>query len=214
LFLHAGPTQAGGAALAWLCDALRLSIEEALALAATAPAGAGGLLFTPHLLGERAPLWDIDVRGTFVGLSSDHTTAHLCRAVLEGVAFSARHLLEALEIGAGTFPLEMRASGGGSQSDLWCQIKANALNTTLARLKIRHSGCVGAALMAASGAGLAASVAEAAEENVQVEREFEPTSDRAIYDELYGVYRGLYEALKPTYAALAAIRRDEPVART
>ena len=97
LHLHAGPTQAGGAALAWFASLARLSVAEAVDLAASAPAGSDGLIFMPHLLGERAPLWDSDVRGAFIGLSSEHTIAQLCRAVLEGVAYSARHLLEALE---------------------------------------------------------------------------------------------------------------------
>src|SRR5207237_7501585 len=69
LHLHAGPTQAGGAALAWFADLVRLPIGEVLELAEnieTAP-----LLFLPHLLGERAPLWASDVRGGFLGVGSD-----------------------------------------------------------------------------------------------------------------------------------------------
>jgi xylulokinase len=207
LHLHAGPTQAGGAALAWFASLSRLGVADVVDLAAAAPPGSDGLIFMPHLLGERAPLWDSEVRGAFLGLSSDHTLAHLCRAVLEGVAYSARHLLEALEEAGGVVPDELRASGGGSQSDLWSQIKADVFDRPVARLRIRHSGCLGAALMAASGAGLVSSVRDAARTNVQIEQVFEPQPHRDIYDELYSLYRDLYRVMRPTHAALAALRR-------
>jgi len=209
LHLHAGPTQAGGAALAWFANLVRLPIAEILSLAAGADAQP--VLFLPHLLGERAPLWDSDVRGCFLGVGSDHSLAQLCRAVLEGVAYSARNLLEELERAAGFEPLVLRASGGGSQSDLWCQIKADVLARPVARMGVRQSGCLGAALMAAAGAGLVTGLREAASQATQVERVFEPSVGRAPYDELYAIYRDVYQALKPTHAALAELRRQSSV---
>jgi xylulokinase len=214
LHLHAGPTQAGGAALEWFAALAGLSMTELLARAATAPPGAGGLIFMPHLLGERAPLWDSDMRGAFIGLASDHTIGHLCRAVLEGVAYSARHLLESLEQAGGVSPSELRASGGGSQSDLWCQIKADVLDRPVARLVNPLSGCLGAALMAASGAGLVESVRVAARERVPIERRFEPGPERGTYDALYALYRSLQDTLQPAYATLAGLRRRSRVTTT
>jgi xylulokinase len=214
LHLHAGPTQAGGAALEWFAALAGLSMAELLARAAGAPAGAGGLIFMPHLLGERAPLWDSDMRGAFIGLASDHTIGHLCRAVLEGVAYSARHLLESLEQAGGVAPSELRASGGGSQSELWCQIKADVLDRPIARLVNPYSGCLGAALMAASGGGLVESVPAAARQHVRIERRFEPGPERGTYEELYALYRSLQDALQPAYAALAGLRRRSPLTTT
>jgi xylulokinase len=207
LHLHAGPTQAGGDAVAWFAALAQLSVDDAVGRAASAPAGSDGLIFMPHLLGERAPIWDSDVRGAFIGLSSGHGLAHLCRAVLEGVAYSARHLLEALEEAGAVTVDEVRASGGGSQSDLWCQIKADVLDRRVARLAVRHSGCLGAALMAASGVHLVGSVREAARQHVQVDRVFEPQAGRGAYDELYHLYRDLYGVMRPIHAALAGLRR-------
>jgi xylulokinase len=206
LHLHAGPTQAGGASLAWFAALVQLSISELLALAADVEPAP--LLFLPHLLGERAPLWDSDVRGGFLGLGSDHSLAHLSRAVLEGVAFSMRHLLEELETAAGVEPAQLRASGGGSQSDLWCQVKADVIARPIERLQVRQSGCLGAALVAAAGAELVDSLVEAAARTVCVDHVFEPAADRARYDELYAIYRDLHPALKPAHAALAELRRQ------
>ena len=147
-------------------------------------------------------------------MSSDHAIAHLGRAVLEGVAYSARHLLEELEKASGVEPEVLNASGGGSRSDLWCQIKADVLARPIARVRVRHSGCLGAALMAASGARLVASLPQAATQAVQIERVFEPCSDRALYDELYALYREIYLALKPTHVVLAGLRRQPNVVPT
>jgi xylulokinase len=212
LHLHAGPTQAGGAALAWFADLVRLPIAEVLSLAEGV--GTEPVLFLPHLLGERAPLWDSDVRGGFFGVGSDHSLAHLCRSVLEGVAYSARHLLEELEKAAGLEAGVVHASGGGSQSDLWCQIKADVLARPIARVRVRHSGCLGAALMAAAGAGLVDGLRQAAARAVQIERVFEPSLDRDAYDELYTIYRDIYLALKPAHAALAELRRQPSIVPT
>jgi xylulokinase len=214
LTLHAGPTQAGGAALAWFAELAGLSISEAIERAGRARAGAGGLIFMPHLLGERAPIWDSDMRGAFIGLSSEHTIDELCRAVLEGVAYSARHLLESLEQAGGVTPSALRASGGGSQSDLWCQIKADVLDCPVARLAVRESGCLGAALMAASGVGLAESVRAAAREHVRVERVFDPMPARGVFDELYPLYRELQSALQPIHGALGELRRRTGIPST
>jgi xylulokinase len=207
LSLHAGPTQAGGAALAWFAGVSNRTVEETLAAAAISPRGANGVLFLPHLLGERAPLWDSDVRGAFIGLGSDHGFGDLARAVLEGVAYSAKHLLEELETAAGLETPALRASGGGAQSDLWCQIKADVLQRPIERVAVRHSGCLGAALLAATGAELVATIRDAVRNAVRVERTFEP-GDASPYDDLYGAYRDLYRALQPTHEILASLRRQ------
>jgi xylulokinase len=212
LYLHAGPTQAGGAALRWFAEVAKMPIQAIIDAAADAPPGAGRLIFLPHLLGERAPLWDSDARGAFIGLSSDHGLPELGRAVLEGVAYSARHLLEELEVAAGVKADSLSASGGGSRSDLWCQIKSDVLNRQLARLRVRHSGCLGAALLAASGAGFVDSVRTAAGAMVSTETVFEPSEGRGVYDELYELYRDLYHALAPTHSRLADMRRNDPLA--
>ncbi|MHB8620542.1 MAG: xylulokinase [Chloroflexota bacterium] len=207
LYLHAGPTQAGGDALRWLTQVLGRPLEETLAQAADAPAGSGGLVFLPYLMGERAPLWDAEARGVFFGLRADHAAGHLAMAVLEGVAFSARHLLEAIREAAGLRPPAVRSSGGGSRSDLWCQVKADVLGLPVHRLSVRDTGVLGAALMAGVGAGLFPSLPAAAAGMVHVERAFTPNpGHQPLYDDLYGLYRSLYPALKPAFSRLQSPR--------
>lgn len=207
LVVHAGPTQAGGDALRWWAAVAGHAVEDVLAAAAESPAGAGGVLFHPYLAGERAPLWDPQVRASFVGVGAEHDGRHFARAVLEGVAFAARHVLETAEAAGDVRVEALNASGGGNRSDLWCQIKADALGRRLDRLRVRDTGVLGAALMGAVAAGIFDDLPSAARRTVEVERPFEP--DRAVrtrYDALHAIYRDAYTASQPTHAALAAWR--------
>ena len=86
LTVHAGPTQAGGSALEWIARLLRLSAPEALARAQEADADPQDLVFLPHLAGERAPYWNPEARGVFVGLTTATAAGDLALATLEGVA--------------------------------------------------------------------------------------------------------------------------------
>ena len=204
LYLHAGPTQAGGDALRWFAETSGLSVEDAVTAAAQAAPGAARLIFLPYLAGERAPLWDSEARAVFFGLTTDHGQSELARAVIEGVAFSARHLLEAVEQAAGRRVAALNTSGGGARSDLWCQIKANVFGREVRRLRVLHSGVLGAALMAGKGAGLYAGVREAARRVVRIGHVFDPDETLApLYGELYEIYRDLYPALKPVYRRLS-----------
>ena len=86
--------------------------------------GAKGLLFLPYLIGERSPHWNPLARGAFVGLTMSHGRAEMARAVLEGVAFNLKMILDAfLEQRAAI--QAMRLIGGGARSALWRQILAD-----------------------------------------------------------------------------------------
>ncbi len=196
--LHVGPTQAGGASLAWLSGIAGRSADELARLAAGVPASARVPIFLPHLQGERAPLWDIRTRGVFARLDGGSGPGELARALMEGVAFSARLAFEAVEASAGTTVDELRIGGGGARSDAWCQIRADALGKAMRRVKVLDAGTVGAAIIAGLGSGAMPSLAEATERLVAFDCAFEPDRDRrGYYDDKFGKYRELYERLKP-----------------
>ena len=110
------------------------------AAASSAPTGSEGVLFLPHLNGERSPFTDATARGCFVNLSPATTTGHMCRAVLEGVAYNYRALADALEAPdarrseTNAFGAPMPFLGGGAKSPLWTQILAAATRHPLAPL--------------------------------------------------------------------------------
>jgi xylulokinase len=207
LRLHAGPTQAGGDALRWFAAARDAQLEEVLGSAAQAPPGSGGLLFLPHLAGERAPLWDSEVRAGFLGLGAEHQGEHLARAVLEGVALSARHALEAVDTAAGLVAHDLVTSGGGARSELWCQVKADVLGRRLHRARVLDTAVLGAAMLAAVGTGLMADLDAATSRMVHVDRIFAPEPEHAeVYAALYDVYRQVHPALADVHRRLAVLR--------
>ncbi|MEV6901220.1 FGGY-family carbohydrate kinase [Amycolatopsis sp. NPDC051372] len=196
LYVHAGPTQAAGEAVRWWAQASGQTVPEVFTTAAD---GAAGIVFTPYLQGERAPLWDADVRGSFLGLSSSATRADLSRAVLTGVAFSARHVLEQVEQACGFRLPTLTFSGGGARSDLWTQLHADVLGRPIERLRVHDSAALGAALLGAVGVGLQPDVETAAAATVAVERVFEPQTD---VTRLYEAYRASYEGLAKVHELL------------
>ncbi len=212
-FCHAAPDMwylmgvalSAGSALRWLRDTVAAgqSYDSLTADAAKTPIGGNGLLFLPYLTGERTPHNDADARGVFFGLSFSHSLAHLTRAVIEGVCFALRDSLELMRQ-QGVSPSEMRAIGGGSRSRMWLQTLADVFGLPIATVQISGGAAYGAALLAAIGCGMFASIEEAVQACVATDKVVEPDAKAiAQYDDLYGAYRRLYPALKGEFAALA-----------
>lgn len=165
------------------------------------PAGSEGLFFHPYLLGERAPYWDPNLRGSFVGATMRHGKAHFERALLEGVAYSLRDCFRTIV--DMRLPVdEIRLIGGGAKSDLWAQIVADIFG----RPMVRPAGCdasFGAALLAGVGVGRFASEAEAVERCVRVRDVIEPKAEnQGRYDRLFLLYCAIHDALAGIYADL------------
>jgi len=164
--------------------------------AAEIPAGAGGVMFLPYLVGERTPHNDPHARGVLTGLSLGTDRGALARAVLEGVAYGLRDCLELIRASGATNEDRALISGGGARSDLWCQIVADVLGIAVARLHETPGPAYGAALLAAVGLGRFADVDAACAGRDRVEREFEPRADqRELYEQGYARFRGLYSRL-------------------
>jgi xylulokinase len=203
-----GAFVAGGRAMDWWADvATRGDLQHALALAETAPAGAGGLVCLPFLAGERSPLWDPTARGAILGLTFAHQARHLARAVMESTAYELRLLSDAI-LSLGTRIDELRVCGGQAQSKLWNQIKADVTGLPASVPRLTEVALMGDAICAAIGAGLYPDLAVAGEAMVQVGEVLEPNpSHRQVYDELFAVYRDAYPALKPLFGPLGNAAR-------
>jgi xylulokinase len=209
-----GVMLSAGGAFRWFRDSLGQPEKAVAALtgedpyeiltreAAAAPVGCEGLLFLPYLTGERTPHPDPNARGAFVGLTLRHSKAHMVRAVLEGVSFGLRDSLELIK-GLGVPIDQVRASGGGARSPLWCQIQADVFNTELVLTDVTEGAAFGAALLAGVGAKVYPDVASAANRAVSLMRSTRPDAQAAgIYERLYPTYRSLYTALKPAFDAV------------
>lgn len=174
-------------------------------LGSTAPAGSGGLLFHPYLspAGERAPFLDAQARGSFMGLSFEHSRAHIARSLIEGMSFAIRHCLE---YGSGE-TTDLRLSGGGANSAFWCQVLADVTGVPTMRSIDAEIGAKGAFLTSLVALGIEPDMHTAASRFVRARDTFEPNPANArVYDEMYGQFRALQPALAEQWPALARLR--------
>lgn len=193
-----GAMAAHGASLDWLRSSVlddRWTTDELFADAAGTPPGADGLIFLPYLAGERAPIFDEAARGAFVGLALGHGRGHLVRAVLEGAAFSLRHVAEPITSASGSIR-ELRLAGRPTNGDVWARIKADVLGVRVAIPAIGETAVLGAAILAATGVGAVDDLATAVRSMTSVARRVEPDpATREAYDRGFALYRALYPAL-------------------
>lgn len=199
--------------LQWLREALFPDVpyERLLAEAEAVPIGAGGLVFLPHLTGERCPHPDPAARGGFVGLTSRHTRGHLVRAVVEGVTLTMRQILDIFG-SVGVETTRVRLGGGGARTAFWRQLQADVYGTIVELPNTEEGPAFGAALMAGVGVGVGAgawgTVAEACAVSIGLTETREPDPARAArYAELLTAYRPLYPALRGHFEALGGFDR-------
>lgn len=185
-------TATTGAALRWLRDLLAgpeglLDYERMVDEAALAPIGAEGLVFLPHLCGERGPVYDPSARGVLAGLSLRHGRGHLTRAVLEGACCHLRWLLEDQDAPP---PKEVWAVGGAAHSPTWMQILAEVLGRPLHTPAVAEAGALGAAILAAVAVGLYPDREQAVACMVRPGPVYQPDSERASrYEDVYRRWR-------------------------
>jgi xylulokinase len=210
-----GPSQTGADTLAWLLDLLaRLNGDPARTQAELGEILAqrrdtDPVLFLPYLQGERVPYWDASLRGALIGLNRRHRAVDLAWAVMEGVGFLNRIVLERAEAAAGSAAAEIRFGGGGAANLLWCQVKADILARPIAVVEGEEHGLLGAAIVAWTALGRFADLAVAQEALVGDVRTYQPDPERgARYDRLFALFRQSEEALAPISRRLAGWRDD------
>ena len=161
--------------------------------------GSQGLIFLPYLMGERTPHKDARARGGFFGLTASHKKEHLIRSIMEGVVFGLRDSLEILKE-MGIEIKEIRASGGGARSSLWCQIAADILGKKVFRTNIEEAPAYGVALLAGVGSGIFENIREACKRTIKVTEIMEPTPENVEkYKRYYPIYHSLYPILKTSF---------------
>jgi xylulokinase len=196
-WLVQGGTVGGGGILKWFKEQMAAgeSFDGLTREASLTNPGSDGLVFLPYMAGERSPIWDKDAKGVFYGLDYTKTRGHIIRAMLEGVAFSLRHNMEAAGE-AGVFARELRAMGGAANSDVWMQIKADVLEKPLLVPGSDTATTLGAAMLAGVAAGVYGGFNEAVSRTVKVKKTYAPNPETYdIYNKSYRLYRDLYERL-------------------
>ncbi len=169
-----------GMALKWFREAFLkdVSFAELDTLAAEVPVGCNGLTFLPYLCGSTMPKYNPDARGSFTGLTPEHTAAHFVRSIMESVTSMLKSNLDYLGVPVD----EIRVMGGGAKSSLWCSMKADMTGKRLITLKNKETACLGGAILAGVGAGAFSSVEEACA-LIATDKEYTPSG--ADYSEVY-----------------------------
>ncbi|WP_319241348.1 glycerol kinase GlpK [uncultured Propionivibrio sp.] len=144
-----------GAAIQWLRDELGLigSAAESEVLAKSV-ADTQGVYVVPAFVGLGAPYWDMNARGTIVGLTRGSGRAHIVRATLEAIAFQTRDVLQAMQADAGIALRELRVDGGAAANDFLMQFQADLLGVPVLRPAQTESTALGAATLAGLAVGL------------------------------------------------------------
>jgi len=205
-----GATATWGAGLRWYREMFSDSrpyhvLDE---VAAKLPPGAEGVIFLPHLMGERGPKQNPYAKGVLFGLTLAHRNEHVIRAILEGNAYLVRHLIE--EHGSERIG-DIVAAGGGARSRLWRQIIASVTQKTVLTPKVAETTSLGAAILAAVGVGMFATPEEAAESWVRILDGCEPEANlTGQYDKMYDVYRRLDTAVEQFYQEVHVEYADQP----
>ncbi len=222
-FCHAVPqawqflagVQSAGGSFQWYCDTVGVPETSAARSAGQdpfdavcraaehAPPGAEGLVFLPYLTGERSPHNDPRARGCWLGLSRRHERRHLARAVVEGVCFAFRDLVE-VAVGLGCPAREVRVGGGGARNPLWLHVLADVLGRPVRPAARRDASARGAAAIAmhvASGRHVA-DIADAWA--IWGDPVAPDPANVRLYEARYPIFRDLYGATRPLMHRLFA----------
>ena len=211
-YVIGGPINNGGKVLDWfkkefLADETDIGKYLEEVFAETVP-GASGLLCLPYLMGERAPYWDANTRGVFLGVRSSHGPKHFARAILEGITFSLYQIGEALEDTTVDYE-HIYAGGGFARSTQWVQMLADIFqHKVILSGTIQQSG-IGAIVLGMKALGEISSYKEFPFNRVG-EREFLPAAiDQKTYKVHYGVFKNLYHKLKEDFHTLIEFQQEK-----
>jgi xylulokinase len=198
-YLRAFPTMSGGDVLEWGKRLLGVSTAADLtALAASGRPDSAGVRFLPYLspAGERAPFFDPGARGALTGLSLDAGREDVARALVEGLTMTIRECLSA----APTKPDRLALSGGGTGSDFWMQLVADATGLPVTIPADTEVGARGAWVTGLVATGAEPDFGAASERHVRVARTYEPADDTAAaFDERYAEFLRVRELHRPLW---------------
>lgn len=198
-FYSMGVTLAAGHSLNWFKEtfAPNMTYDDLLQDIDKIPAGANGLLFSPYIVGERTPYVDSQIRGSFLGIDTNHTLTHFAKAVIEGITFSLKDSQLLMQNVAKKKIKQIVSIGGGAQNKDWLQIQANVFNTEVTSLVTEQGPGLGAAMLAAVGLGWFDNLEKCAEVFVDYGESVYPQPEEVKkYQEIHEIYREIYQDTK------------------
>ncbi|NBC28554.1 MAG: carbohydrate kinase [Spirochaetes bacterium] len=208
-YLVNGCMAASGSIVRWLLELLQdADVDRLGEEASRIPAGSDGLITLPYFLGEKTPIFDVDARGVFFGLTLSHGRAHLFRSVLEAVGYGFMHHVDVLHE-MGIVPERAFLSNGGARSEVWKSIVLSIVGLPGYYVPEHPGSCIGAAFVAFEGVGASQNWSPLRRFLERAERiEYSP-QDHERYRRFYRVYRELYETTKSLFPELKDQNTEE-----
>jgi len=206
MYLYTADCETAGKCMEWCKERLSHTplntFAELIDAVREVPAGSNGVVFSPWMHGNRCPFEDANARGMFFNVDVSNRSGDLIKAVIEGVCFHMRWLLEVSEQKVATNPV-IRFSGGSAMAPEICQILADCLGREIETIRNpRQAGTMGAAAVIAVGLGVTKELKDV-KEMVKVGARFEPdVRNHKVYDRIYPVFKELYKNNKRAYAVL------------
>lgn len=202
-----GAAYTTGACVDWLRQIVGSDLDYAalIAEAEQTPPGSLGVFFLPHLRLANPPYDDPKGRGAFIGLSTDVKRGTLFRAVLEGLTYESRHILESLQSFPGMAALRQIVTiGGNTRNPLLMRLKATVFNRPVTIATVTEATSLGAAILGGLGAGVYADVPVALSQLRRNDLVVEPVADQVALYEAYfrQVYQQLYLSLRSLHHAI------------
>lgn len=213
LYTEAIGSNAGTQSFEWVRDEIvndaDCSYSDLEEVARSIPPGANGLLYLPYLspTGEQGPFVDLNARAQLLGLEPSHTTAHIVRAVYEGLALALRDCYEAVP----NVVSQLYLTGGPTQSAFWNQLVTDCIGVEIVVPDHTEPTAVGATVLAGVGTGCYSDATNGAERVLSVADRYQPTARMTeIYDRLYEQYRQTRSQMTEVWALHAETRSQLP----
>jgi sugar (pentulose or hexulose) kinase len=199
-----GGVDYGSAGLNWFRNLLETDFETLTKLASETVPGRYPLLFLPYMTAQRAPLWNEDVSGAWIGLTPKADRKHMVKSIMEGAALGARHAFSEL---IGRLPESLSLTGGPTVNPQWVQIFCNATASKIVSRSDADVTCLGAAVLAGVGVSLFPSF-EAAMDRAPQGKRYDPEPEQiSYYNELYDLYLKTYANLDWTFQQLSRLQK-------
>lgn len=211
-YLLGGPVNNGGIVFEWARKTIfgpDQTAEDFINVAESVPAGSNGLIFHPYLGGERAPIWNAQARGSFIGLTRNHTKPQMARSVLEGIVFNLLGAARGLREKIGE-PEALRVTGGFVKSDFVRQLIADIFNLPVIIIKNDQSGTLAAMFLAQVGMKREANLEKIAKKIDESKVYFPNPKNVAVYQDIIPIYREVEHDLDQSYEKIASFQEKYP----
>ncbi len=215
-YISGGPTNNGGIIFEWFATQfgdfknpfdIEFTIESLIYEASNVDAGSEGLLFLPYLLGERAPLWNPNARGSYFGLNIKHARKHFIRATIEGILYEIYSIGKMLEEHRVINSLSV--NGSFATIPFCTQLIADIFNKPVSTIKNLNSVGLGAFLLTATEMGIYSNLDEAAK-SVVLQETFNPRNhDHKTYQQYFELFERLSSKLEDEFEIFAKLQQKQ-----